>query len=513
MRKNIMPFQNKTSSSRLLASFRRMVLPLLAVFCMQFPVYAYAQANPVPSIGDDARTALTPIQEYKLGRYIMIQIEQDPAYVKDDVLNEYLFVLGNKLIAADPTIRGELVNDFTFFGIKDRTLNAFALPGGFIGVHTGLILATETESELASVLSHEIGHVSQRHIARMMASSQKDILIPIASAALGLLAAAAGGGTDAALGTLLAGQGLAIQKQINFTRDAEKEADRVGFQILKRAGFDVNDMAAFFQKMQHATRLYHDAPSQYLRTHPLTSDRIADAEARALHEPYRQHADSADFQLIRAKARVIQRDMTGGLYEAEKFFAEQVKKGTRYQVAAGYYGLALIALQRKDPTLAQLRLNEARKIFSDTVNRQSIALNVLAVQIAMEKGKPDDAFKITRDAIDHFPSSRAMSNLHIEALSKGHRYDECIRFLRKMKQRYPEDASLRKKTAEIYAGMGKKGLMHLSMAEYYHLLQANEMALEQLNLARREKDTTFYEHSLIDVYEREWKAEIKEAKK
>ena len=170
-------------------------------------------------------------------------------------------------------------------------------------------------------------------------------------------------------------------------------------------------------------------------------------------------------------------------------------------------------MQRKDPILAQLRLNEARKIFSDTVNRQSIALNVLAVQIAMEKGKPGDAFKITRDAIDHFPSSRAMSNLHIEALSKGHRYDECLRFLRKMKQRYPEDASLRKKTAEIYAGMGKKGLMHLSMAEYYHLLQANEMALEQLNLARREKDTTFYEHSLIDVYEREWKAEIKEAKK
>ena len=163
--------------------------------------------------------------------------------------------------------------------------------------------------------------------------------------------------------------------------------------------------------------------------------------------------------------------------------------------------------------LAQLRLDEARKIFSDTVNRQSIALNVLAVQIAMERGNPADAIRITRNAIDHFPSSRAMLNLHIEALNKGHRYDECIRFLRKMMQRYPEEASLRKKAAGIYAEMGRKGLMHLSMAEYYHVMQANETALEQLNLARREKDTTFYDHSLIDVHEREWKEEVREAKK
>ncbi len=503
----------KKVSSRLLVSFRRLVIPLLSIFCLQLPLYAYAQVNRVPSIGDDARSALTPIQEYKLGKYIMIQIEQDSSYVKDDVLNEYLSVLGNKLVAADPGVRGELVNDFTFFGIKDRTLNAFALPGGFVGVHTGLILATETESELASVLSHEIGHVSQRHIARMIAASEKDILIPIASAALGLLAAAAGAGADAALGTLMAGQGVSLQKQINFTRDAEKEADRVGFQILRQAKFDVNDMAIFFQKMQHANRLYNDAPSQYLRTHPLTSDRIADIEARARYEPYRQHADSVDFQLIRAKARVIQGDMGGGLYEAEKVFAEQVKKGTFYQVAAGYYGLALIALQRKDLALAQLRLDEARKIFSDTVNKQSIALNVLAVQIVMEKGKFADAARITYNAISHFPSSRTMLNLHIEALKRGRRYDECVRFLRKVMQRYPEEASLRKKAAEVYAEMGKKGLMHLLMAEYYHLMLLNEAALEQLNLARHEKDVTFYEHSLIDAHEREWKEEIKGAKK
>lgn len=491
---------------------RKWTVPVLTVFCLQLPIQSYAQINNIPSIGDDARVALSPIQEYKLGKMIMIQIEQDPAYVKDDVLNEYLFNLGNKLIAADPTIRGELVNDFTFFGIKDRTLNAFALPGGFIGVHTGLLLATETESELASVLSHEIGHVSQRHIARMIASSEHDVLIPLASAALALIAAAAGAGSDAAIGTFMAGQGVAIQKQINFTRDAEKEADRVGFQILRRAGFDVNDMAAFFLKMQNATRLYNDVPSQYLRTHPLASDRIADAEARARNVPYRQHTDSADFQLIRAKARVIQGDMTGGVYETEKYFTEQIRNGTRFQIAAGYYGLALLALSQREPELAKARLNEARKIFTETVNRQSIALNGLAVQIAMETSKASDVVNITRHAIDRFPSSRVMMNLHIEALNRARRYDECIRFLRKAIQRYSDDASLQKKIAEVYAQMGKKGLMHLSMAEYYHGMQANEMAVEQLTLARREKDLTFYDLSLIDAREREWKQEIQESK-
>ena len=490
---------------------KRLVIPLLASLCLQMPMVAYAQTN-IPSIGDTARTALSPVAEYKLGRSIMVQIEQDPAYVKDDVLNEYLFVLGNKLVGADPTLRGELVNDFTFFGVKDRTLNAFALPGGFIGVHTGLILTTETESELASVLSHEVGHVSQRHIARMIASSEHDILIPLASAALALVAAAAGGGGNAAMGALVAGQGVAIQKQINFTREAEKEADRVGFQILKQAGFDINDMPAFFLKMQNATRLYNDAPSQYLRTHPLTSQRIADIELRIREEHYRQHVDNVDFQLIRSKARVVQGDMGGGTYEAEKFFTEQVKKGTRYQMAAGYYGLALIALQNKDPNLARLRLNEARKIFSDSAIRQSLALRALDIEIMIESGKTSEAIATSKAAIDSFPSSRTMSNLYVRSLARARRYDDCVRYLRKMSQRYREDAQIRRTMASIYSEMGKPGMMHFYMAEYYHLMEANQMAIEQLDLARKEKDVTFYDQSLIDAREREWKQEIRDAK-
>ena len=171
--------------------FRRLVLPVLAVFCVQVP-FAAAQSG-IPSLGDTARGELTPLAEYKLGKEIMQQVKGDPAYVGDPVLTEYLNNLGNKLVSADPEIRGELAGDFSFFAVRDPTLNAFALPGGFIGVHTGLLLATQSESELASVLSHEIGHVSQRHIARMLNQQKQDMLIPIAATILAILASRAGG--------------------------------------------------------------------------------------------------------------------------------------------------------------------------------------------------------------------------------------------------------------------------------------------------------------------------------
>ena len=230
--------------------FERLVVPLAAVLCLQMPV-ALAQSD-IPSLGDTARAELSPAAEYQLGKEIMGQVRSDPAYVNDPVLTEYLSNLGNRLVSADTQTRGELTNDFTFFAVRDPTLNAFAFPGGFIGVHTGLLLATQSESELASVLSHEIGHVSQRHIARMLSQQKQDILIPIATTALAILAASAGG--DAAGAVLMGGQGYAIQKQINFTRDAEKEADRVGFQILKNAGFDTTGMTSF----SSACRRRHD---------------------------------------------------------------------------------------------------------------------------------------------------------------------------------------------------------------------------------------------------------------
>ena len=453
---------------------------------------------------------MTPVAEYKLGREIMQQIKGDPAYVNDPVLTEYLSNLGNRLVSANVETRGELTNDFSFFAIRDGTLNAFALPGGFIGVHTGLLLATQSESELASVLSHEIGHVSQRHIARMMGQAKQDMLIPIASVVLAILASRAGG--DAAGAVLMGGQGYALQRQINFTRDAEKEADRVGFQILKGSGFDTTGMTTFFQRMQTATRTYSDAPSPYLRTHPLTSERIADIEARVRREPYKQHADDIDFYLVRANARIDQDDSEPALREAAAVFQEQIKSGSRLFMAAGNYGMALIALRNKNPSEAKSYLLQAKKSAGNAATK-SLALDSLSIEILLAANQPAEAVREARAAMNRYPSSRAMAHLYATSLYAFKRYDEASKFLRKQAQSYRDDPDLQRQLARVYDAQGKKAQMHMALAESYGLVGAYQAALEQLKLARQSSDVSFYEQSMIDAREREWKKIIRESLK
>ncbi len=497
-----------TPGNLMILHLRRFVLPVLTVFCLQLSA-ANAQSG-IPSMGDTARGEMTPAVEYKLGKEIMQEIKADPAYVNDPVLTEYLSNLGNRLVSANAETRGELANDFTFFAIRDATLNAFALPGGFIGVHTGLLLATQSESELASVLSHEIGHVSQRHIARMMGQAKQDMLIPIASVVLAILASRAGG--DAAGAVMMGGQGYALQRQINFTRDAEKEADRVGFQILKSAGFDTTGMTSFFQRMQTATRTYSDAPSPYLRTHPLTSDRIADIEARVRHEPYRQHADDIDFYLVRANARIDQDDSEPALRDAAAVFQEQIKSGSRLYMTAGNYGMALIALHNKNPAEAKTYLQLAKKSAGNNAAK-SLALNSLSIDILLSSNQSAEAVREARAAMNRFPSSRAIAHQYASALYASKRYDEAAKYLRKQVQSYRDDPDLQRQLAKVYDAQGKKALMHMALAESYGLIGAYQAALEQLKLARQSSDVSFYDQSMIDAREREWKKIIRESLK
>jgi predicted Zn-dependent protease len=246
----------------------------------------------LPTLGDTAREDLSPVVERKLGEEIMREIRRDRDYLDDDAISEYLNNFGGGLVDAVPGARGETNADFTFFPLRDANINAFALPGGFIGIHSGLLLAAQTESELASVVSHEIGHVSQRHIARMLGAQRQDALLPLAAFILAALAARAS--PDAAMGVLMGGQGLAVQRQLNFSRDAEREADRVGFQIMSAGGYDTSGMVAFFRRLQSATKVYGEIPA-FLSSHPLTSDRIVDIQARIRETPYRQRPDAIEF--------------------------------------------------------------------------------------------------------------------------------------------------------------------------------------------------------------------------
>ncbi len=243
--------------------------------------------NRLPTLGDPASEDFSIATERQLGDAIMREIRADPDYIDDPVLLEYLQALFQPLVA-QARVRGNIGPDVDArlawepFLVRDRSVNAFALPGGFIGVHLGLIAMTASRDELASVLAHELSHITQRHIARSIANSKRQSLLSLATLVVGLLAASRAGSSsiDAANAAIVGSQALAVQGQLNFSRDMEREADRVGFALLSGAGYAPGGMAAMFEKLDQSSRLNDSGGFPYLRSHPLTSERIGEARAR-----------------------------------------------------------------------------------------------------------------------------------------------------------------------------------------------------------------------------------------
>jgi beta-barrel assembly-enhancing protease len=256
------------------------------LWALPAPQAALAQgagAPSLPALGDEAGDDLSVPAEAKLGERIMQQLRRDPDVVDDPLLVEYIGQIWAPLLAAAKA-RGDITEDLAqhlawqTFVVRDRTINAFALPGGHVGVHMGLIAMTTTRDELASVLAHEMSHVSQRHIARMMSSNRRSSMLALASTVLGILAMSRS--PDAAQALVFGGQAAAIQGQLNFSRDMEREADRIGSGILQSAGYDGIGMVGMFERMASAARLTDSNAFPYLRSHPLTGERIADARNR-----------------------------------------------------------------------------------------------------------------------------------------------------------------------------------------------------------------------------------------
>ncbi len=254
----------------------------------------------LPDMGSPADAILSTNDEAQIGRAIMRDIRKSGLVVEDPLVNEYINQVGNKVAAQ--TNEGD--HHFTFFVIEDHRINAFALPGGYIGIHTGLLEATRNEDELAGVLAHEIAHVTQRHIARAVHASSRQSILSTAMMLGAILAGVAGGGSDVIQAGIAVAQGTAAQQRINFTRSNEHEADRVGIAALADAGFDPYGMASFFDIMSRQnTRAPDERAPEFLRTHPVTSSRIAEARDRARSYPQIRSDDSISYGI--AKIRLI----------------------------------------------------------------------------------------------------------------------------------------------------------------------------------------------------------------
>ena len=499
-------------------AFMSIRLSLVLLSCLLALPLASAPsgAQNLPSLGDTEREDLSPLMERKVGEQIMLQLRRDRDYIHDAPVLEYLNDFGNILLTSAPDARGEANYDFFFFAVRDPVLNAFALPGGFIAVHSGLVLAAQNESELASVMAHEIGHVSQRHIARMLGKQRQDSLIPLAAFALAVLTARQS--PDAATALMIGGQGLAIQRQLSFNRDAEREADRVGLQILRAASFDTSGMVSFFGRMQTASRVYSESVPAFLLSHPLTTERIADIQGRLQDTPYKQRADSLNFHLVRSRLRVLQDESTQGLREATSAFALQIKQATPMQIAAGNYGLAMIALRQNDfaraQTLLELSRSAAKAVSVTKDGLGPAALyDSMTIAIRMAQGQFLPAVSAADAARLAHPLSRGIARQYAEALIAAGQLDVAVPYLRDQATLYRQEPQLYELLAKVYATQGKQALQHLALAESHVLTGAVQAALEQLSIARKAPDATFYDLAQIDARDREMQLRWKEEKK
>lgn len=466
---------------------RRFTASLLAAALVFQPL----RADELPELGDVASNDLPLATEKKIGQQVMRQIRwHEPAYLDDPDIEAYLNQLGGRLTAVsnDPGF------GFHFFPINDQSINAFAMPGGYIGVHTGLIAVAQTESELAGVLAHEISHVTQRHIARQVFQSRNMGIASMATILLALLAARSNGHVaGAAIATTQAGM---ISSQLAFSRDFERESDRFGFEILRKAGFDVRAMAVFFERLQRHSRLYENNATAYLRSHPLSGERMTDMQNREQEIAYRQVPDSVDFQLVRAKIRAMQ----GRPADAIKDFEELLRDKKFSSESAMRYGLAYAFYRNRDWASAGREIEAARK-----KSLSAAMLDHLRADIRIGQGDVAGALNIYRDAMVRFPRHSGLMYGYGAALIGAQRFDEALRFTEARLRDYPEDVRLHKMRAQSYAGLGRVAQQHLALAEVFALQGQTAGAIEQLTLAQRAGDANFFDSSAIDARLRELK--------
>lgn len=471
--------------------------PLASTLILGFGILsapALSVADGLPDLGEAAQAEFSPAMERRIGESVMLDIRRDPAWLDDPEVNSYLNRLGNRLAAQSAEARQE----FEFFALRDTTLNAFAMPGGFIGVHTGLILAAASESELASVLAHEISHVTQRHLARLVNKSGQGQVTSLLALAVAILAARSS--PDLAMGAAMAGQGAAIQNQLNYSRDFEREADRFGLGVLERSGFDIRGMSSFFERLQKFGRLYENNAPGYLRTHPLTTERLADMGNRIQSRPYRQVADSLEFQLVRAKLRAQDGTPRDAVTEFETRLKDRSFAGSE---AAVRYGLAQAQLRERNLAAAEKQMGELRRL-----KAVSPMIETLAAQLRLKQGDAAGAVKILRDAQPRFPQERAIAYGLVESLLEARQPQQAIKVTEDELLNYPSDAKMHALQAQTWSLLGKRLQQHRAQAESYVLLGQLPQAVEQLELAQKAGDGNFYEQSQVDSRLRELKKRL-----
>ncbi len=427
-----------------------------------------ANISDLPDLGNAGSSLISSEKEYELGQAWLRSFRSQVKTVYDPVLSEYLENLIYRLAEHSELDdrRLELVI------VKNKTLNAFAVPGGVIGIHDGLMLYAETEGELAAVLGHELAHLSQKHFARGVEEARRNA-IPNMLALLGSMVIAATAGGDAGLAALSATRAASLQSRLNFSRHNELEADRLGMQTLARAGFDPNAVPAMFERMQRASRYRRQLP-EFLLTHPVSETRIADSKNRARDYPTKIVTESQDFQLMRARVLNGYANNPG---EAIKRFKSELAEG-KSNSAAARYGLVLAYT-------AANKLNSARAALKPLLIREPRNITYLLAQndIEIRAGRVEEATEQLEHHLAINPGNHPLTMAYAEALLKQGRARECELVLLDHVELHPHDEHVWYLLAETHGLAGNIAGVHQARAEYFILNGIFDEAERQLRYA------------------------------
>jgi len=472
---------------------------MLATLMAAMPPLATADTGygDLPDLGASAQTVINPVQEERLGQAFMRQVRRSEPVVNDPFFSEYLRNLGEDL-ATNSEWAG---SSFDFFLIDKPEINAFAGPGGHIGVYSGLILTTDSESELAAVLAHEISHVTQRHLLRAWDSTSNMSMVSAAALLAAVVLGVAVGG-DAAIAAAAGTQAALAQQQINFTRSNEEEADRIGIGILADTGFDPRAMPSFFERMGRANQTYATEIPEFLRTHPVTKNRIADSTGRAEQYPYKQRPDSSHYHLI--KAALKERSFFDPR-EATRFFQQSLDDGRYRDQNAVRYGLVLAQLRNHEPAAA---LETARVLRQQQPAETAFVL--VEAQALSELKKDAESLALLQQALTENPHDHPLRMALAERLIQAEQGDAAYPILTEALRQRPDDVAVRGLLGHASAQMGRGAESHEHLAEYHYQRGNLEGAILQLEIALREPRLDFYQASRVESRLTELKREKEE---
>ena len=425
----------------------------------------------LPEMGDSAGTLISPQEEIQLGEAFFRGLHQQVDINQDSEIQQYIQTIGEKLVSQSDTP----AYPFHFFVVMENAINAFAGPGGYIGVNSGLILMTEAESELASVMAHEIAHVTQRHLYRSYEASSR-LSIPMVAATLGaiLLGTQSGAAGQAAIMAIQAGS---VQFQINFTREHEEEADRVGMQTLSKSVFDPRSMPTFFERLQQSTRYAGQNIPEFLRTHPVTASRISDSRGRAEGYPYKQYPDSLAYQLIKTKLQVL---LSVDNDEIRALLQARLNQGLPEQRTVVNYGLGLVALKTQNFTQAESIFQRLAQEFPQQPH-YSAALARVALESSNYKIALDRYQKLTTK----FPENNAIKIEYVGALLKAGEPSNAKAVLFQLSQKTQSLPIFSQLLAQVYGDLNQPAESHRYLADYYFAMGETQQAILQIRLAQQ----------------------------